>query len=67
VSSNNYYTKIVSAQVIKGCAEISTKKLGLVKDTDLDQIAVKALSPTELEIVTTDPKGYLLTLRAMWL
>lgn len=60
-----YYTKVVAAMV-KGCDVVAALKPKNVKDSDFDQIGVRALSDTQLEITTQGPLSYFLSASAMW-
>ncbi len=51
-----------TVSMIKGCGEVLTLKAGVVKDSDLDRIGVKAISDTQLEITTLGPKPSLLSI-----
>src|SRR5262249_7887856 len=61
-----YYTK-VAASIIKGCDVVAALKADKVKDSDFDQIGVKALSDTQLEITTQANLSFFLYTTSMWM
>lgn len=61
-----YYTGAVSAVVLKGCDVVAGIAPDKIKDTDFDQVAVKALSDTQLEVTTQGPLPYFLSTSGMW-
>lgn len=60
-----YYTSVAAA-VVEGCDTVS-RLSGEIKDSDFDQIAVKALSDTQLQITTRGSFGYFLSIAGMWM
>ncbi len=61
-----YYTS-VSAAMIKGCDVVAQEKTDAVKDADFDQIGVKALSDSQLEITTQGPLPFFESTTPMWM
>jgi oligopeptide transport system substrate-binding protein len=62
----SFYTP-VAASVIKGCDVVSKIKPSQIKDSDFDQIAVKALSDTQLQITTNGSLPFFLSTTSMWM
>jgi len=61
-----YYTAVAS-DIIKGCGDVAKLPVDQIKDSDFDQIGVKALSDTQLEVTTRGPLGYFLYTSSMWM
>lgn len=59
-----YYTSVAAA-IIKGCDVVA--RLNEVSDSDFDQIEVRALSDTQLRIVTRGALGFFLSSSALWM
>jgi oligopeptide transport system substrate-binding protein len=57
----------VAASMIKGCAAVASKDPGQIQDSDFDQIGVKALSDTQLEISTNGVLSYFESASGMWI
>jgi oligopeptide transport system substrate-binding protein len=61
-----YYTSVV-AGMIEGCNEVAVLPLASIQESDFDQIAVRALSDTQLEIKTRGTLGFFLSATSMWM
>jgi len=61
-----YYTS-VSAAMIKGCDVVAKLDAAAVKDSDFDQIGVKALSDSQLEVTTQGPLPFFESTTPMWM
>jgi oligopeptide transport system substrate-binding protein len=61
-----YYTKVAAA-MIKGCDTVAKLNAKTIQDSDFDQIGVRALSDTQLEITTQGRLSYFLSASAMWM
>jgi oligopeptide transport system substrate-binding protein len=59
-----YYTSVAAA-LIKGCDVVA--RLDNPQDSDFDQIEVRALSDTQLQITARAPFGFFLSSTAMWM
>ncbi len=57
----------VAATIIKGCDVVAKINPDQVKDSDFDQIGVKALSDTQLQITIQGPIGVFLQTSGMWM
>ncbi len=61
-----YYTGVVAAMV-KGCDVVAKEDPASIKDSDFDQVAVKALSDTQLQITTQGPLPFFESTTPMWM
>lgn len=61
-----YYTAVAAA-MIKGCDIVSRIDASTIKESDFDQIGVKALSDTQLEVTTQGQLGYFLSASSLWM
>ncbi len=59
--------KQVAASLLKGCDAVVKLNPNDVKDNSFDQIGVKALSDTQLQITLVAPFGFFLDTTAMWM
>ncbi len=62
----SYYTGVAAA-IVKGCNVVAKTKKDKVKDSDFDQVGVRALSDTQLEITTQGNFGYFLYISSLWM
>jgi oligopeptide transport system substrate-binding protein len=62
----SYYTAVAAA-AIKGCDVVSKLETDKVTDADFDQIGVKALSDTQLEVTTQGAIGFFESTTPMWM
>ncbi len=60
------YSKI-AAGMIAGCDAVIKTPINDIKDSTLEQVGVKALSDTQLEIKLTGPLGYWNSASGMWI
>jgi len=61
-----YYTG-VSAAMIKGCDVVAKTDPSAIKDSDFDQIGVRALSDSQLEVTTQGPLPFFESTTPMWM
>jgi len=57
----------VSAQMIKGCDVVSRMAVDQIKDSDFDQVGVKALSDSQLQITTQGALPFFESVTPMWM
>lgn len=63
--TGGYYSSVAAA-MIKGCAEAFGSDPASVTDEVLDQVGVKALSETQLEVTLKGSLGFFLSASGMW-
>ena len=63
---NAFYTW-VAAGIIQGCEKVARLDKTQIKDSDFDQIAVRAVSDTQLEITTKGNLPYFLSTTSYWM
>jgi oligopeptide transport system substrate-binding protein len=59
------YTQVATS-ILKGCEAVAKLK-GRPKDSDFDQIGVKALSDTQLQVELVTPLSFFMNTTAMWM
>ncbi|MCE7947734.1 MAG: peptide ABC transporter substrate-binding protein [Chloroflexi bacterium CFX4] len=62
----SYYSNI-AASIIKGCAEVFNKEADQISTEDFEQIGVRALSDTQLEVTLQASLGFFLPASSMWI
>jgi len=64
-NTTSYYASVVAA-MIEGCDTARAIDPAAFKPEDLDQVGVKSLSDTQLEVKTKGPLGFFLSASGMW-
>jgi oligopeptide transport system substrate-binding protein len=62
----SYYSNI-AASLIKGCDVVFNKEANQISADDFEQIGVRALSDTQLEVTLRAPFGFFLPASSMWI
>src|SRR5262249_5576549 len=63
---NAFYTW-VAAGIIQGCDKVARLDKAQIKDTDFDQIGVRAVGDSQLELTTTGNLPYFLSTTSYWM